>query len=255
MAMLNDYLAGLRYPFQGLSLIRRRGIRPMVIIPLTLNLVLFALGIFLAVHYVRAGLDTLLPDWLDWLRWVLWPVFVIGVLAVVLFGFTLLANLVGAPFNGYLAARVESRLSGGPAPDSGLSWYREATVAVINELRKLCYFLVRALPLLLLFLIPGVNLAAPLLWLAFGAWMLALEYADAPMGNHGLGFRDARRQLGENLPLALGFGTGMLVLTLVPVLNFVAMPAGVAGATALWIDHLKPPGADRPGSETIPARH
>lgn len=238
--MLNDYLAGLRYPFRGLSLIRRRGIRPLVIIPLGLNILLFALGIFLAVHYLGAGLDRLLPEWLDWLRWLLWPLFVIGVLAVVFFGFTLVANLLGAPFNGPLAARVESQLTRGPAPDSGLTWYREAAVAVINELRKLLYFLLRALPLLLLFLIPGVNLLAPLLWLAFGAWMLALEYADAPMGNHGLGFRDARRRLGENLPLALGFGTGMLLITLVPVLNFIAMPAGVAGATALWVDRMRP---------------
>lgn len=242
IAMLNDYLAGLRYAFRGLSLIRRRGIRPLVIIPLVLNILLFALGIFLAVHYLGAGMDALLPDWLDWLRWILWPLFVIGVLAVVFFGFTLVANLLGAPFNGPLAARVESQLTGGPAPDSGLSWYREAAVAVINELRKLLYFLLRALPLLLLFLIPGVNLLAPLLWLAFGAWMLALEYADAPMGNHGLGFGDARQRLGKNLPLSLGFGTGMLILTLVPVLNFVAMPAGVAGATALWVDRMRPRG-------------
>jgi CysZ protein len=240
IAMLNDYLAGLRYPFRGLSLIRRRGIRPMVVIPLALNILLFGLGIFLAARYVGASLDTLLPDWLDWLRWVLWPLFVIGVLAVVFFGFTLIANLLGAPFNGTLAARVESRLTRGPAPDSGLTWYREATVAVINELRKMLYFILRAVPLLLLFLIPGVNLLAPLLWLAFGAWMLALEYADAPMGNHGLSFRDARQRLADNLPLALGFGTGMLLITLVPVLNFLAMPAGVAGATAMWVDRLRP---------------
>ncbi|MEZ5582290.1 MAG: hypothetical protein R3F37_05475 [Candidatus Competibacteraceae bacterium] len=45
------------------------------------------------------------------------------------------------------------------------------------------------MPLLVLFVIPGVNVIAPLLWLVFGAWMLALQYADYPMGNHGLRFR------------------------------------------------------------------
>jgi len=238
--MFSDYLAGLRYPFQGLGLIGKPGIRPLVVIPLLLNLLLFAAGIALAVNYIGAALEDFLPQWLDWLRWLLWPLFVIAVLAVVFFGFTLVANLLGAPFNGPLAARIEARLTGGPAPDSGLSWQREALVAVLNELRKLRYLALRALPLLLLFLIPGVNLAAPLLWLAFGAWMLALEYADAPMGNHGLGFGDARQRLRQRLPLALGFGTGMLILTLVPVLNFIAMPAGVAGATAMWVDRLRP---------------
>ena len=238
--MISDYLAGLRYPFQGLGLIGKPGIRPLVVIPLLLNLLLFALGIALAVNYIGAALEDLLPQWLDWLRWLLWPLFVIAVLAVVFFGFTLVANLLGAPFNGPLAARIEARLTGSPAPDSGLSWQREALVAVLNELRKLRYLALRALPLLLLFLIPGLNLAAPLLWLAFGAWMLALDYADAPMGNHGMGFRDARQRLRQRLPLALGFGTGMLVLTLVPVLNFIAMPAGVAGATAMWVERLRP---------------
>jgi CysZ protein len=235
--MLTDYLAGFGYPFRGLSLIRRRGIRPMVILPLLLNTLVFAAGIGVAVVYLDAGLDALLPGWLDWLRWLLWPVFMIAVLAIVFFGFTLVANLVGAPFNGPLAARVEGNLTG-RTPDSGLSWQREAVVAVVNELRKLLYVALRALPLLLLFLVPVLQLAAPLAWLIFGAWMLALEYADAPMGNHGLGFREARHRLGRNMSLALGFGSGMLVLTLVPVLNFVAMPAGVAGAAVMWVERL-----------------
>lgn len=236
--MLSNYLTGLSYPFRGLSLIRRRGIRPLVVLPLLLNTVVFAGAIALAAFYLETALDALLPGWLDWLRWLLWPMFLVAVLGVVFLTFTLLANLVGAPFNGPLAARVEAHLSRAPAPDSGLSWQREAVTAVVNELRKLVYVIVRGLPLLLLFLIPGLQLFAPLAWLVFGAWMLALEYADAPMGNHGLGFTEARECMGRQLPLALGFGSGMLVLTLVPVLNFVAMPAGVAGATAMWVERL-----------------
>jgi CysZ protein len=236
--MLSDYLTGLAYPFRGLSLLRRKGIRPMVVLPLLLNAVLFAGAIVVTAFYLDTALDALLPDWLDWLRWLLWPLFVVAVLTLVFLTFTLLANLVGAPFNGPLAARVEAHLSRGPVPDSGLSWQREAVTAVVNELRKLVYVIVRGFPLLLLFVIPGLQFLAPLAWLAFGAWMLALEYADAPMGNHGLGFREARERMGRQLPLALGFGSGMLVLTLVPVLNFVAMPAGVAGATAMWVERL-----------------
>jgi CysZ protein len=236
--MLRDYLTGLAYPFRGLSLIRHKGIRPLVVLPLLLNTVLFAGAIVLAAFYLDTALDALLPGWLDWLRWLLWPMFVVAMLGVIFLTFTLLANLVGAPFNGLLAARIEAHLTRGPAPDSGLSWQREAVTAVVNELRKLIYVAVRGVPLLLLFLVPGLQLLAPLAWLAFGAWMLALEYADAPMGNHGLGFRDARERIRRQLPLALGFGSGMLFLTLVPGLNFLAMPAGVAGATAMWVERV-----------------
>jgi len=39
--------------------------------------------------------------------------------------------------------------------------------------------------------------------------------------------------------LALGFGSGVTVLTMIPVLNFVAMPAAVIGGTLLWSEQLK----------------
>ena len=38
---------------------------------------------------------------------------------------------------------------------------------------------------------------------------------------------------------ALGFGGGVMLMMLIPGLNFLAMPAAVAGATALWVDRLK----------------
>jgi len=69
-------------------------------------------------------------------------------------------------------------------------------------------------------------------------WMLALQYTDYPMGNHGLNFTEERQLLKQNKQLAWGFGAGILLITFVPVLNFLAMPAGVAGATALWVDRL-----------------
>lgn len=97
----------------------------------------------------------------------------------------------------------------------------------------------RALPLGLLFLIPGINVAAPFIWALFSAWMLAIEYLDYPMANHALHFATQRRILRGNRLLAYGFGGGTLLLTMIPVLNFIAMPAAVAGATALWVEELR----------------
>ena len=88
--------------------------------------------------------------------------------------------------------------------------------------------------MLLLFLIPGLQIIAPFLWLAFSAWFLSLEYMDYPMGNHGLDFRAQLGALKKNRLTALGFGGGLTLLMMIPVLNFAAMPAAVAGATAMW---------------------
>ena len=115
----------------------------------------------------------------------------------------------------------------------------EALTRAVSELRKLLYFLLRALPLGLLFLIPGVNIAAPFLWALFSAWMLAIEYVDYPMANHLLHFSEQRRRLRKRRLLSLGFGGSSLLMTMIPLVNFLAMPVSVAGATAMWVHELK----------------
>lgn len=111
--------------------------------------------------------------------------------------------------------------------------------SIVAELKKLAYLTLWAIPLLILFLIPGINLFAPVAWGLFSAWMLALEYSDYAMGNHQISFRQERKLLKKNRGLAWGFGGGMLLLTLIPILNFFAMPVGVAGGTVLWVERLK----------------
>jgi len=167
--------------------------------------------------------------------------FAVAALLVVFFSFTVLANLFAAPFNGLLAEKVERHLSG-TDPTGETDWMAliaDIGPSIASELRKLGYFLVRAVPLLILFVIPGVNLAAPVLWFLFNAWYMSLEYGDFPMGNHSLKFPDQLARMRQIRFTALGFGSTLTLLMMVPVLNFVAMPAAVAGATALWVGELK----------------
>ncbi len=39
--------------------------------------------------------------------------------------------------------------------------------------------------------------------------------------------------------MAMGFGGAVMLAVMIPVLNMVAMPAAVAGATAMWVDHYQ----------------
>lgn len=237
--MITQFGSGARYVARGFSLINLPGVRRYVIIPLLINVTLFGAAIWYGVDRFEFLLDWLLPDWLEWARWLLWPLFAVTAALVMFYTFTLIANLVGAPFNGLLAEKLESRLTGRPPPSQSWRQIAHAGIkAILSELRKLAYLLARTIPLLILFLIPGLNVLAPFAWLGFSAWMLALEYIDAPMGNHDLTFRDGRRVLGKNRALALGFGGAVLLMTSIPVLNFFAMPVGVAGATALWVERL-----------------
>jgi CysZ protein len=246
--MANTPLDGAGYLVRGLGLITKPGIRPFVLIPLTVNILIFSLLIWLGVSQFELLMDRFLPtdeSWLSWLRWLLWPLFAIAIILVVFYTFTVIANLIAAPFNGLLADKVERHLGGElPQQPGGVKQLmQELLPSLLSELRKMGYFLLRAIPLLVLFLIPVINLVAPFLWIAFSAWFLALEYGDYPMANHGLSFKTQHQRLKKTRLTALVFGGSLTLLMMVPLLNFLAMPAAVAGATVFWHERLKRIGA------------
>ena len=237
----NNPVTGAGYFLRGLTLIGQPRIRRFVILPLGINILIFAGLIWLAWGQFGQFMDWLmpsLPEWLTWLSWLLWLVFGLMAFIVIFFAFSLLANLVGAPFNGYLAAAVERHLTGENPPGSARPFLQEFTLALLGELRKIGYFLLFAIPLLILSFIPVLNLAAPVLWALFGAWMLSLEYLDYPLGNHGLTFPEIRQRLRRQRFLSLGFGAAVMLATLIPVFNFLIMPVAVAGATALRVERM-----------------
>jgi CysZ protein len=240
---MSNQHSGFHYLLQGFRIIRQPGLRRYVAMPLLVSILVFGGALFGLAYWLDLLVDPLLkrlPDWLDWLRYLLWPLFTLAGVLLVFYGFSILTNLIAAPFNGMLAEAVEQHLTGQTIDTGGWqSLLADILPSLFSELRKLLYFVIRAVPLGLLFLIPGINLAAPFLWGLFSAWMLAIEYTDYPMANHRLLFSRQRKLLRRKRVLALGFGGGTLLVTMVPVLNFLAMPAAVAGATALWVDRFR----------------
>lgn len=240
---MSNPFAGIDYFLQGLRLIFRPGLRRFVVIPLGINVLLFGGLIWLGAGQFQQFMDWLmpeLPNWLQWAEWLFWLLFGVSALLILFFTFSLLANLVGAPFNSLLAEAVEFHLTGQrPAEGGWQKMLKELLPTLLDELRKLLYFVAWSLPFLLLFIIPVVNVIAPFTWLAFSAWMLTLEYADYPMGNHDLKSAEQKRLLGQQRLLSLGFGSAVTVATMTPILNLLVMPAAVAGATALWVERFK----------------
>ena len=236
--MSRSLAAGAGYVLTGLRWLPKAGLRGFVAMPLLINTVLFGAGIWWSTgQFERFDqyVEGLLPTWLAWLHWLLWPLFILTALVVLVYTFTVVANLIAAPFNGMLAERVERLATPDtPRPAAALNW-KELALSPLAEVRKLLYFIGWAIPLVVLSFVPVINAIAPGVWALFSAWMLALEYADYPLGNRGLNFREQRRFLRRHWPLTLGFGGMTLLLTLIPVLNFLVMPAAVIGATLMWV--------------------
>ena len=239
--MTSQLLLGAGYVAKGFKLIGKPRLRRFVIFPLLINIIIFGAGLFALSHTIE-WVVSFLPGWLQWLRWLLWPLFVLSSFVIVFYAFSILANIIASPFNGFLSAAVERYILDEPRTNEPLSLvaiYRELARTIFAEVRKLVYFVLWAIPCLILFLIPGLNVAAPLVWFLFVAWMLAIEYVDCPLGNHDKPYPAVKHLLVERRQLALGFGLATMLLTLIPLLNFVAMPVGVAGATALYLDHFR----------------
>lgn len=233
-------LSGPQYLREGLRLVLSPGLRLFVILPLTVNVLLFFGLVWLAIRQFGIWVDAFmpsLPDWLGFLEYVLWPLFVALVVLMVFFTFTLLANIIAAPFNGFLAEKVEVVVRGNDASPP-FSWTELLAMlprTLGRELRKLAYFAPRALALLVLSFIPVLNLAAAPLWLLFGVWMMAVQYIDYPADNNKLSWAEMMAWLRQRRWQSLGFGAVTYAALLVPVLNLLVMPAAVAGATLFWV--------------------
>lgn len=244
--MMTNPFTGAGYFFKGLSLINQKGIRRFVFIPLLINILIFSFGLWFAIDQFSSFIDWALgdlPSWLNWLEWLLWPLFALTFYGVVFFGFSLIANIIAAPFNGPLAAAVESQLSGNADISSNKSLFKEVVDSVFNELVKLKYSIVLMLPLIALslftFVLPFISPFVAALWMIYSVWILTLEYADFPMANHGINFANIKTQLARKRVLSLGFGSMVTLGTLIPVVNFLVMPVAVAGATAMYLKEFK----------------
>ncbi|MES9855463.1 MAG: sulfate transporter CysZ [Sedimenticola sp.] len=236
--MNNNPLLGFNYMLRGFRMLLQPGLKRHILVPLLINILVFTLIGWLGYTQFEIFLNSMLPEdgWLSYFRWILWPLFALAALLITFYTFTVIANLLAAPFNSRLSAKVEEMVTGKRPPEGNEPLAKIILPTILSELRKLSYFLIRAIPLLLLFVIPLINVAAPFIWILFSAWFLALEYGDYPMGNHRLSFADQHQRMKQQRMTALGFGGGTTLLMMIPIFNFAAMPAAVIGATLMWCE-------------------
>ena len=227
--------------FEGFRLVRQPGLRKYVIIPLLINTLVLSALLFYGWNQYDAwetSLMSLMPDWMQFLSWLIGILAGLIVFFIGIYVFSIIANIIASPFNALLAERVESELIG----DQNRTAINPMVVigrTVAREISKLVYFLPRLLGLLILSLIPGINVIAPIAWLWFGAWMMAVQYTDFAADNNHLSFTDLRARLSESRFNAVMFGIIVYFVTAVPLLQLVLIPIAVAGGTVYWVKNLR----------------
>jgi len=245
--MKGNLFRGSNYLVRGFKLLSNPGIRLFIIVPVLVNLVIFSILIYVSIQQITvllAEILTWLPEWLAFLEFLLWPLAVIFLLVVVTYSFSLVANFIASPFNGLLAEKVEEMLTeqNVPGPDNLVDALKDFPRAIKKELQKIAYYIPKALIAIVLTLVFSFTFppAVTFIWFALGAWMMSLQYCDFPMDNYQMSLEEVRQSIATERMTSLGFGASVMFATMVPVLNFLVMPAAVCGATIYWVEQLKP---------------
>ncbi len=251
-------LSGFRAPLSGAPFLwRHPGLWPWALAPFLVNLGLFALFFWLGYGPFRRLLQWALGQFAGW--W--WAALVYLLLALVLllllimtvYAFSLVGSILAAPFLEQLTMGVERRLAPGGLPSepfrlTGIP--REILRVAGQAVKRLALFLALQIALLLINLLPvmGPALYAALAWLVT-AFFLALEFMDYPLDRRKLTLTAKLAYIWRLGPAWLGFGAGVMVLGLIPVLNIALLPLAAVGATRLFLQsplgpppHARPPG-------------
>lgn len=147
------------------------------------------------------------------------------------------APIVAAPFNEMLGEEVELRELGKPVPP--FSWARlrrDLGRTVRLEATKVLLYLAIVVPITVAGFFSGpLSVLASGLAFAFTVAYFALDYIDGPLSRRNVGVRRRFGLITEHPAAMFGFGIGVWMLLLVPVLNLFFMPAAVVGGTRLCL--------------------
>ncbi len=251
LTMPQNSFHGAHYLGQGFRMLTQKGIKRFVFIPLAINLTLLSIALIYVVAQVGDWINSI-NAWLsdfgafEWIMtavsWLIWPLVIIGIILFVFFFFSMLANWIAAPFNGLLAEAVENKLRGEKVlPDQPVSeLVKDVPRLLGREWTKLKYYIPRALLCLLILFVPLLGaLLFPVIWFIFNSWMMSVQYIDYPMDNHKIPFEEMLAELRNSRSGTLGFGSIVMLATMIPLINLLVMPAAVCGATKLWYEHYQ----------------
>lgn len=232
------------YLVEGFKLLTDKKILPFVVFPLIINLAIFYFGWSALYQWFDAQLNGWLeniPSWLSFLETILRWMFILAAIIVSAVTFSMLATFIGSPFYGLMAEQV-CEIKEVPVPDTPFTAnaiLRLIGRSLVREVQKLSYYLVRAVPLFVLWLILLFTPISPIMtvvWFLFGAKMLALQYTDYAFDNAGIDFKSSNKALNDNRLTSLTFGGIVQIATMIPLVNILVVPAAVVAGTLYYID-------------------
>ncbi len=234
---MNDFAKGMTFLILGIRHLFTPGLKRFVLLPILFNFLLFVGLFYLLYHYAFPYSHfyiNQLPSWLHFLSGLILAILAISFFLLFLSMFTVLFNLVAAPFNGLLAEKAQLLLYKTKIPSLSLT---DITIRTIKrQLQFLGFFIPRFIGMIILFFVPFIHPLYPFLWFWFTAWILSIQYQDFAMDNNLVSFKAMRLKIKEKSMMSLGFGSFINLLSFIPVLNLITLPAAVIGGVLLYCE-------------------
>lgn len=251
---MSQITRAFEYLGQGVSLAKSPGLRSYVIVPMIFNVLVFGGLYYLSGQWIAGWIAAATAGWqltgtfaflngalhflIDAAVVLIW-ILLLGLFASV---FTVGVQLIAAPFMGFLAEKVDVQTTGRKPPEESIPAMIRRTFG--RELRKIWYWLWRALLILLvvlvLYFIPVINVFASAVWFLWTGWLIAMQYLDYAADSRQIPFPVMLERMKRKRWLVLTFGAVVLGLTMLPLVNLFIMPVAVIAGTLIWVKELDP---------------
>ncbi len=257
---LSQFSQGFFYPFRSIRMLfGTPSLWPLVVVPFTINLVVFSAAVYFGFDFFSERVVQQIPQGDAWywgiLYYVAWVIAMLLTAVLVFFTFTVAGNLIASPFNDLLSERAEELISGikNSEPFSLAVFLVDTRRTLSTEVKKVGLFVLAMVLILPLNLLPGFgSLLYTGLAVSLTIFFLVVEYLGIVLARQRFTFAQQRQFIFSRIFLMAGFGTGVLCLLAVPLLQFLCIPAAVLAATRLWCDLRPPKGTEGQDSEVRP---
>ena len=241
---MKEFLFGFTYPFRSLkfffshSVLIKYSIAPMLI-----NLLIYGSIFILSYSWLMGSLE----KWLGienteagfWLKFLHTALLIIGFLLVLFICyllFTILGNIVTAPFNEEISQRVEEIVTG-TKEGHKMGFWEDAYMSIKGEIQKLAFYLIILLFIFSLNLIPVAgSVVSSIIGVIFSSYYNALDFLDYPMTRKKMRFLDKLKVTRKGKLVTYGFGFIAFLLLFLPIVNVFMKPILVVAGTSLFYE-------------------
>ncbi|MEU9115239.1 EI24 domain-containing protein [Streptomyces sp. NPDC048483] len=255
---MRDLVAGMRYLGKGQRWVAGHGrwwgfgLIPALIALVLYGAVLTALAIWSGdiAAWATPFADDWGSPWQGLLRGLFVALLFAGALMLSVLTFTAVTLVIGDPFYESLSEQVEKGEGHCPEGPDRPMW-QEIWIALRDSVHVLLRAVVFGILLFALGFVPVIGQTViPVVGFCVSGFFLAVELTSVAMQRRDIPVRERLRLLRGRKALAVGFGTPIVLLFLIPFLAVVLMPGAVAGATLLVRDLVaaeedEPEGGDR----------